>query len=755
MEEENIGEHMERNQNRFGRRGFTGVSPSSTSIANYGNSMMSRGTFMRGLGLAGAGVAAGMMGFGGTVHADAPDTGGYIVPNTPNAASYEIYPTGNAPPFGSIVAVPKSSLLNGRAFSINDNSAPGRLPVRFYMKVTSSYTEGTVPGYSANIAINISSTSISTAAQVASTIANAINGVTTQLYVNAFADGYFLADVSLYYDYLSDILSNGNAVVLQNISFPGTINTWTSYGLHNDVQHIQWAVNNVSSGGTVTLMGTLKDGITPQSFNFGPPSPLSRGGCYRVNITKDVEIIGLSGATINGGNYTFYCAPATMPPSGHWPILKIRSITFTNFVNRAIVVGKSSGLEISGCTFTTSDLSGGANILTISTSAGGGQNPSNFTGAVIVEDNVITAQPNVPGTVVGGISIQRISADVYIRRNQVYGVTAAVGDDAVSGKVYIEDNIFQTGFWDNTVPPATAYPTFASIAIGSFLNSYANCGYCVDDRHINRNQITANDPKNCGIWFSPVLVKPGAVFDITGNQISLSGTLNTQSGIKLSGSASNCVVSGNTISGNMRNGILLDPLGHIFTFTGNVQNNLVYGNDLSSALASEAQIKIMPNSNGNYFGPDDENGIPANVIGPISASGIAGIIDNGYNNSFVMNDFTLSDIKGKKFGPPYQVCVLLNTTSHDDFVFQSGTFPPGTGGAKDQVSDLGTDNSNRVVGLPANHLASTVDRGIGQRLQTLEAQLAAQQVQADPSALGYAWDDVQGCWVDPDGNCVQ
>ena len=60
---------MERNQNRFGRRGFTSTSPSSTSIANFGNSAMTRGTFMRGLGLAGAGVAAAGLGLGGVTHA--------------------------------------------------------------------------------------------------------------------------------------------------------------------------------------------------------------------------------------------------------------------------------------------------------------------------------------------------------------------------------------------------------------------------------------------------------------------------------------------------------------------------------------------------------------------------------------------------------------------------------------------------------------------------------------------------------------
>jgi len=65
----NIGEYMERNQNRFGRRGFSGTSPSSTSMANFGNSAMSRGSFMRGLGLAGAGVAAGVMGLSNAARA--------------------------------------------------------------------------------------------------------------------------------------------------------------------------------------------------------------------------------------------------------------------------------------------------------------------------------------------------------------------------------------------------------------------------------------------------------------------------------------------------------------------------------------------------------------------------------------------------------------------------------------------------------------------------------------------------------------
>jgi len=57
---------------RFGagiRSGSTSSYSGSTSIANYGNSAMTRGNFMRGLGVAGAGIAAGVMGLSGTVRA--------------------------------------------------------------------------------------------------------------------------------------------------------------------------------------------------------------------------------------------------------------------------------------------------------------------------------------------------------------------------------------------------------------------------------------------------------------------------------------------------------------------------------------------------------------------------------------------------------------------------------------------------------------------------------------------------------------
>jgi len=81
---------MVSNQNRFERRGFTSNSPSSTSIANYGNSAMSRENFLKGLGLgAGAIAAAGLgLGLSGAVKAQSISGGGaakkYLVSVTQN-----------------------------------------------------------------------------------------------------------------------------------------------------------------------------------------------------------------------------------------------------------------------------------------------------------------------------------------------------------------------------------------------------------------------------------------------------------------------------------------------------------------------------------------------------------------------------------------------------------------------------------------------------------------------------------------------
>lgn len=88
---------------------------------------------------------------------------------------------------------------------------------------------------------------------------------------------------------------------------------------------------------------------------------------------------------------------------------------------------------------------------------------------------------------------------------------------------------------------------------------------------------------------------------------------------------------------------------------------------------------------------------------------------NPIDCSILNNDYTQSSSAlgwAKGFG-----CIMLYG-GHNNFVFEAGNFPLGTGNAKQQVIDLGIDN--RVVGHPANHVSNP---GIGVKIQELKQEL--------------------------------
>jgi hypothetical protein len=208
-----------------------------------------------------------------------------------------------------------------------------------------------------------------------------------------------------------------------------------------------------------------------------------------------------------------------------------------------------------------------------------------------------------------------------------------------------------------------------------------------------------NHMLNCG-WGLLLMGMDGSIFDsnIIENTVPTTGSYNspiTFFGFSATAAYQNTnnVISNNLITGTNQYGI---GGGSI---TPPALNNIFAGNDFSGFTATTAQVYLNPTASNNYFGPDKENGIPANIFGPLASGGIAGIVDNGYSNSFVKNDFTMSGIMGLKYSN--QACVSLSATSHDDFVDESEMFPPGTGGAKFQVTDQGLNN--RVVGLPAKN----------------------------------------------------
>ncbi|MHC4581170.1 MAG: NosD domain-containing protein, partial [Planctomycetota bacterium] len=108
-----------------------------------------------------------------------------------------------------------------------------------------------------------------------------------------------------------------------------------------------------------------------------------------------------------------------------------------------------------------------------------------------------------------------------------------------------------------------------------------------------------------------------------------------------------------------------------------------------------------------------------------------GVDDQAGNHSIMGNDYTQVGSTG--FG-----CVAL-WASNDNYVFESGNFPPGTGGATNNILDYGTNN--RVVGHPANHVS---DPGIGQQLQQISAELDAMEeeliaAEAEQEESAYPW----------------
>jgi hypothetical protein len=338
--------------------------------------------------------------------------------------------------------------------------------------------------------------------------------------------------------------------------------------------------------------------------------------------------------------------------------------------------------------------------------------------AVYQNTNNIISNNTITGTNQYGVGVS-LAANTPPVSNNIF-----VGND-FSGFAASKTQIYLSGanrnsFYGNKLGPAGISQATINLskAVGSPPNAPAGSAAGLDGK-----EFFINDGINGSVWFE---------FDSDGSwspaniRIMISGTDTAAMVATNIRAAINSVVGLSEIPGASDDLLFITAEGTgaavslIHDIPGTIGNNAAYS--LYTAPNTAVQFGGGRGSEGNYFGPDNKNGIPGNIIGALGPAGIAGIIDNGYNNSFVKNDFTMSGIRGKKYSD--QVCVALSATSHDDFVDESGMFPPGTGGAKDQVTNLGTNN--RVVGHPAKSVPDSKDRGIGQRLRALEEKLAAQ-----------------------------
>jgi len=190
----------------------------------------------------------------------------------------------------------------------------------------------------------------------------------------------------------------------------------------------------------------------------------------------------------------------------------------------------------------------------------------------------------------------------------------------------------------------------------------------------------------------------------------------------------NFVASGNTITGPMECGI--DPFFcNDFVASGNT-------------ITGPMQRGIWPERGDNATITDNTitgemwcaihcwrmgNSVVSNNTMSVSSAGIAVVFVSASSNLAILdNDYTGCDVPGwtSADGPG---AVLLADGTSSSFVFESGNFPPGTGGAMNQVLDLTKEltgsTTNRIIGHPANFLADDLNPGIGQRLQEIIDQL--------------------------------
>ena len=153
--------------------------------------------------------------------------------------------------------------------------------------------------------------------------------------------------------------------------------------------------------------------------------------------------------------------------------------------------------------------------------------------------------------------------------------------------------------------------------------------------------------------------------------------------------------TGHDIHGSIENQIIGNtikrtnwPIGMITVDGGTAKDNLVTDNKIIDCF--------------------NENSWPA-----VWLAAIPGSASYCTANSILGNDYTLSGYPGidEDIGI-LGGCVVLYEGITDNFVFESGNFPPGTGGGINHVTDLGINN--RVVGHPANMVEKPA--GIGQRI---------------------------------------
>ncbi len=301
-----------------------------------------------------------------------------------------------------------------------------------------------------------------------------------------------------------------------------------------DVTNVQWAVDNIATGGTVHLMTTDPDGEEKKAFYFG----LGDFG-VKVRSVDNIIIKGESsefttfklprGRSIETDRAIIYGGFRTIALVEKLK-LDVENIHIENPKDAGIWVTHSNGINVSNCKIFNVRpylYSWGYCAVTISL----------YNTHYYPDQEVISGYANIMNNELspnrdlkpsyynkflqGGIWLSCISCDAYIYGNTIYNADVwTISVDQNMGNTTVEDNILNPG-------PAQADPSISygmGILVGYhwYLTAYQGNLYVKD------NKINATNPYSpfgCAIAILGYLTIPGTEFEFIGNELTVYNTM--------------------------------------------------------------------------------------------------------------------------------------------------------------------------------------------------------------------------------------
>lgn len=430
-----------------------------------------------------------------------------------------------------------------------------------------------------------------------------------------------------------------------------------------DLWNIQWAVDNVASGGRVLLKQYARGTSVLTVFRFDASS--------HVNFTQDLTIEGeitsredtgigvQKGTTVYGGQQTFNVGSVSGPPIQ--PSVSIRNIRFDGAAPGPIVFRAGKGHnEVSGCSIvhyryglSLSGIPGAFPIIADPVPAG----PNALMGTFNITDNYIGR----PDDRLDLNNIMHVS-----NANLALTISGNIIEDAYWAAIAVFGNIGETTITNNTITKTQSRQLEgAAISVGLsnplFFRNYAYDGSTV----ISNNKISVSSYNSSGIVLllyprSQYTVSvPDLTYVVSGNVITVGRDQtkdrdNLKAALACLGACSNTVWKENTVNGVGRNGIFVTKTIPGFAVPlqeGFPSNNSFTGNNLTGFTAIGSQLFVDQFAANNDFANNDYGG----------SSTIAGAVVQGDFNALLNENFH-GDYPGK-FGTPRIAAVLFDYTA--------------------------------------------------------------------------------------------